>query len=808
MEPVVALGIASNIIQLVDFSSRLISRGHELYQSADGRTEHNTILENATDNLSELYNDLSCRTIFDPSKATAADKQIIALQKESAGVAQKLKEALNKAKRKDGNKKWRSIHQAICSVHSDRTISKLADQLDHIRKQIDTILLVSLRQSMEQTKDSPTQRLFEQRNSFRKEAEQKQAELLHAIHENSWHASHKDDVQRFSTQLNSYAAAASEARFTKMILARLYFPVMSDRGESISSAYSETFEWLFNNEKDQGEASGFGDSFSKWLQEEDSSVYWITGKPGSGKSTLMKFIYSHDGLSPLLKKWASRKDLVKAGFYFWNSGTVMQMSRLGYFQSILHGCLQQHRDLVVTAFPERWEQFVAFGGGHDPFSWLDLRRAFKNVISVQTKNFFFLIDGLDEFDGEPKEVIELILDTVQSNVKMCVSSRPWLQFEDAFDKRPNLRLERLTHKDISIYVAGHFDNNEHYSRFRLDNPAAASTLLADIADRAHGVFLWVYLVVQSLLEGLVNSDRLLDLRTRLDALPSGLESLFDKLLCRLQPEYFRQACEMFRLLRAHREVTSYVHIIGSEQHPTLLGLYFADDVNSKSSLQATCTNAAATNTSQEIQIMRRRLNARCNCFLEIRDDIKEESTNNPWVAYLHRTARDFVESEIYWHQVLQTTNYHSFKAEERWANAYLWLLKVGALVSEPMMRIVYTTVTFLIHGKPGTVQKTYLDEFCRAIRFHDAGLRRETLLCTQLDVVMLVPELAGYLAISLERLSCNERRKDLKQYVYTMEAIAEDLRPILEYYSKPPPGLERLKWLCRRPKRPSLPPYE
>jgi hypothetical protein len=59
-----------------------------------------------------------------------------------------------------------------------------------------------------------------------------------------------------------------------------------------------------------------------------------------------------------------------------------------------------------------------FGGGREPIDWPEIRRAFNRIISDQSKYFFFLVDGLDEFDGESKEIIDLIFGAVRPNVKL------------------------------------------------------------------------------------------------------------------------------------------------------------------------------------------------------------------------------------------------------------------------------------------------------------------------------------------------------------------------------------------------------
>jgi hypothetical protein len=143
---------------------------------------------------------------------------------------------------------------------------------------------------------------------------------------------------------------------------------------------------------------------------------------------------------------------------------------------------------------------------------------------------FFIIDGLDEFEGGPEAIIQLVRGITQPNVKLCIASRPWLSFQDSFKKQPTLCLEHQTKSDISTYVNDHFRNNEHYIRLIDHDPLAGKILLHEVVNKASGVFLWVYLVTQSLLEGLSNEDTMSDLQVRLDSLPSDLEALFDVIL--------------------------------------------------------------------------------------------------------------------------------------------------------------------------------------------------------------------------------------------------------------------------------------
>jgi polynucleotide 5'-kinase involved in rRNA processing len=50
------------------------------------------------------------------------------------------------------------------------------------------------------------------------------------------------------------------------------------RTDQIEDPFQDTFKWVFDRS-----------SFSNWLQE-GTGLFWVNGKPGSGKSTLMKYI--------------------------------------------------------------------------------------------------------------------------------------------------------------------------------------------------------------------------------------------------------------------------------------------------------------------------------------------------------------------------------------------------------------------------------------------------------------------------------------------------------------------------------------
>lgn len=146
MESLAALGVASNIIQIVDFSSRIISRGHELYTSTDGQATGHVVLGSATSNLHTLLEVLNkSKAQRDPKDLTDADRQLVDLQTRTKSVVDELEGYLQEIQVSTSHRKIASIYQALKSFSTDKDITRMANELSEIRKQVDTVLLVSMR---------------------------------------------------------------------------------------------------------------------------------------------------------------------------------------------------------------------------------------------------------------------------------------------------------------------------------------------------------------------------------------------------------------------------------------------------------------------------------------------------------------------------------------------------------------------------------------------------------------------------------------------------------------------------------------
>jgi hypothetical protein len=475
--------------------------------------------------------------------------------------------------------------------------------------------------------------------------------------------------------------------FNRSALHNLKFDEIDARQEKISQAYEATFEWIF----DESLTKSKGQSFAQWLQS-DQIFYWITGKPGAGKSTLMKYIDTNPKLKRLLDTWAGSKKLRTLRFYFWNSGSTIQMSQEGMLRTLIYEALKQDTQIMPLAFPNRVEASMLFPRSvvwKRPLTWAELLYAFRIYIQEATKDskIFLLIDGLDEFNGDPVDIASFIETLLTPEVKVCVSSRPWIVFEDAFSQRPSLRVEELSRNDIRYYVERKFRANPGFAARAALDPDDAQQLIENVARKASGVFLWVSLVVRSLLEGLSGGESLSHLQIRLDSLPEDIESLFWKILTSLNVFYFERTSQLFQTIRASGSVLN------------VLEFSFADEDDIQATFKMPVKPLTMNQAAARADIMRRRLNQCCKGLLEI-SAAPNGNLASSRVDYLHRTVKDFWEKPENWSKLIKATK-PSFNPYSRLCCSRIAMLKLQtAPKMEKFWEFVDDAINYAILADP------------------------------------------------------------------------------------------------------------
>lgn len=412
--------------------------------------------------------------------------------------------------------------------------------------------------------------------------------------------------------------SSSEKYKEQAILASLNYDRRMSRHESIMDAHRDTFKWIYG-----ATVSGF----SSWLGTQDG-VFWISGKPGSGKSTLMKYIAHSQETRQVLAEWAGSEGVTLLSHYFWSAGTSMQKSKQGLLQSLLHDIFREYPSYIRIMCPERWAG-TKIGPAPRAEAWSisEMLVAFETIIDQEslTAKFCIFIDGLDEYDGEFSGLCDMVKRiSKSSNIKICISSRPLNAFENAFGQESSQKLyvHTLTSNDILRFAQDRLQSHCRWAACAFDD-AQKLALIKDLGSRSEGVFLWVFLVTEELRRGLDNDDNIRHLQRRLEKLPRDLERLFSHILSTVEEFY-------------HNEMADILQIALHPRAPLLVSIYgyhlqqYYDEADGLRGPVEVLTVKARSELLNRTGVQ---INARTNGLLEKR---------GVSVEFLHRTVRDYL----------------------------------------------------------------------------------------------------------------------------------------------------------------------
>ena len=256
------------------------------------------------------------------------------------------------------------------------------------------------------------------------------------------------------------------------------------------------------------------------------------------------------------------------------------------------------------------------------------------------------IDGLDEFEGQEDAVIKMIDDLAdQTHVKVCVSSRPLLAFEEAFSEKPSLRLQDLTFENIREYAD--FKLSEPIQKYvppTKDQRTQSEDLVNRIVLRANGVFLWAIIAIRDLYDGLRGIANIDELAQTLESLPPEVESLYMLMLQRIKPAFKRDGAYFLQIAMYQEGIY--------RDRMNLCRLHFS---HSQRELKDRPVHYQEITTSELVtacHTLEIRLLSHTAGLLELTDPGKslrifgEREGQDPIlfmnINFLHRTARDFL----------------------------------------------------------------------------------------------------------------------------------------------------------------------
>ncbi len=299
----------------------------------------------------------------------------------------------------------------------------------------------------------------------------------------------------------------------QMLLDSLCFDQIDTRQTNIKNAHAKTCRWLLKDS-----------TYLQWLDDdklrEHHGFLWIKGKPGTGKSTLMKYA--------LLNARKTMKDNVLISFFFNARGENIEKSTIGTYRSLLLQLFQQ--------LPALQSVFSSLG-----LSTSNLNKDYQWNVEVLTTLFEQAIRGLgkshvvcfiDALDECEEEQVRDMIQFFEHIGELAVANRT--RFRVCFSSRhyPHITMRN----GLSLVLEGQEGHSQDITDYvetelKIGQSKMAQQIRSKLEEKASGIFMWVVLVV-----GILNKEhdrgRMHALRQRLEQIPSDLHQLFRDILTR------------------------------------------------------------------------------------------------------------------------------------------------------------------------------------------------------------------------------------------------------------------------------------
>ena len=309
----------------------------------------------------------------------------------------------------------------------------------------------------------------------------------------------------------------------------------------------------------------------------------------------MKFAKDHPLTQNLLEQYHPSHWVV-AAYFFHDRGTEVQKSILGFLREILYEILRQRRSLFPLIYPlfrpnrpSSSIRGIGLEGGKEDilkrndaqinYNWSPsvlqdvlFSMACKSVVDV---NICIFVDALDEHDGNHRDLLSTLdrLTRLTGNncyrLRLCLAGRQENIFKGAFRDCPSFSIHNLTTGDICRYTEGRIQDAIS-GKLTRDSELALISLIEDVIDKAEGVFLWVRLVNDELIEGLCEGDSIEEFRDLLSGIPNELEELYTRALRRPNRTQTRALAKskyeryvMFQIVKCCREPFSLYQLLGA-----------------------------------------------------------------------------------------------------------------------------------------------------------------------------------------------------------------------------------------------------
>ncbi|KAH6981754.1 hypothetical protein BKA56DRAFT_672555 [Ilyonectria sp. MPI-CAGE-AT-0026] len=530
MDPLTTFGLVCNLLTVVDAAVKCGKTIVELYESTSGYTRETEGLRKASRDLKAIERDLKASQSQVPPTGSGERMQDAAA--DCARIACRINEILVSCA-PQRPRFWRfAINAYLKFAVRKSEILRLRDELETSSTKLALLVATTTLSDVSEIRFRLQQTHTDHQVSVEK---------LDALKVHLDRVTAPDEILEAIKAINTTSHEAMEIITQDLLVQsiRSRYPSARARFESVSRAESGTFSWILEDPDRLLEMEPeLHISFTEWLAS-GLGVFHIAGKPGAGKSTLMKLLMTHKETKRLLEEWAGEKDLLFANFFFWRLGDAGQKTWDGMVGSLLYDIVRQVPSVAKLLFTNHWQrekmQLCLRANYVIDLSQAEILEAFEKLISdseVHEKYRICLgIDGLDEFDEltishwDLAQRLKNWLERSSENIKLCVSSREYPDIEQVFSKHQRIHLHRLTAKDIMQLSMDRLNGNPLFRSLSERSAEDSQIIFWRITRESEGIFLWVVLLLKLIEEELAIRTETISMRRVHDIIESAPKEL-------------------------------------------------------------------------------------------------------------------------------------------------------------------------------------------------------------------------------------------------------------------------------------------
>ncbi|KAF8245704.1 hypothetical protein K440DRAFT_586825, partial [Wilcoxina mikolae CBS 423.85] len=295
-----------------------------------------------------------------------------------------------------------------------------------------------------------------------------------------------------------------------------FLPHDDTRYGKVLDQHEGSLEWLWKHAQ-----------YQQWSTSKSSSLLFVEGKPGSGKSTLVKYFKEN-----LTDKEPNARSSTVAHYFYTHRGTQLESTHENMLRSILYHILEQDESIFFDLQREFRE---VHHGNISKWPYESLKNTLSSFANLpSTKPIYLILDAMDESEeGDRRDIIKLLCNLCSKenrcHIKVFLASRPVAELQRHIGKHHHLiKLQDENKDDISKFAGN----------FLSDDLMLTGSDLAKARDyinnNARGVFVWVALVKKELSTYFDTGYREEEILKYLTSLPKELQGFYKLMLDRLE----------------------------------------------------------------------------------------------------------------------------------------------------------------------------------------------------------------------------------------------------------------------------------